>query len=393
MSNQGPLRIIHCFRSPVGGIFRHVRDLAERHSQQGHAVGIVCDSSTGGAYEDALFESIRPHLALGLTRLPMQRSISPSDLSAGVKSYREIKALRPDVLHGHGAKGGAYARLAGTFLRASGYCVARFYSPHGGSLHYDPGSTKGRVFFAIERFLERMTDRLVFVCDYEGNVYARKIGAPRTGSQTVYNGLRAAEFEPVGLSEPAVDFLYIGMMRDLKGPDVFIDAFVEAERLSKRPLSALMVGDGDDKPRYQSALQTLGLAYLVTMRPAMPAREAFAMARTVVVPSRAEAMPYIVLEAVAGGKPVIATRVGGIPEILGKDSAALVEPGSAPSLAAAMSEAVLDPSSLNAAMPDWAQFAQRFSVETMADGVMSAYGAALAEAKARGLKRFPSSLS
>jgi glycosyltransferase involved in cell wall biosynthesis len=313
MSNQGPLRIIHCFRSPVGGIFRHVRDLAERHSQQGHAVGIVCDSSTGGAYEDALFESIRPHLALGLTRLPMQRSISPSDLSAGIKSYREIKALRPDVLHGHGAKGGAYARLAGTFLRASGYCVARFYSPHGGSLHYDPGSTKGRVFFAIERFLERLTDRLVFVCDYEGNVYARKIGAPRTAAQTVYNGLRPSEFEPVGLSEPAVDFLYIGMMRDLKGPDVFIDAFVEAERLSGRPLSALMVGDGDDKPRYQSTLQTLGLADRVTMRPAMPAREAFAMARTVVVPSRAEAMPYIVLEAVAGGKPVIATRVGGIP--------------------------------------------------------------------------------
>jgi glycosyltransferase involved in cell wall biosynthesis len=129
------------------------------------------------------------------------------------------------------------------------------------------------------------------------------------------------------------------------------------------------------------------------MRPAMPAREAFAMARTVVVPSRAEAMPYIVLEAVAGGKPVIATRVGGIPEILGPDSTALVEPGSAPSLAAAMSGAILDPSSLNAAMPDRAHFAQRFSVETMADGVMSAYGAALAEAKARGLKRFPSSLS
>ncbi|VVT16559.1 glycosyltransferase family 4 protein [Rhizobium sp. EC-SD404] len=393
MSTQGPLRIIHCFRSPVGGIFRHVRDLAERHSQQGHAVGIVCDSSTGGAYEDALFESIRPHLALGLTRLPMRRSISPSDLSAGVKSYREIKALRPDVLHGHGAKGGAYARLAGTFLRASGYCVARFYSPHGGSLHYDPGSTKGRVFFAIERFLERMTDRLVFVCDYERDVYTRKIGAPRAACQVVYNGLRAAEFEPVRLSETAVDFLYIGMMRDLKGPDVFIDAFVEAERLSGRPLSALMVGDGDDKPRYQSSLETLGLADRVTMRPAMPAREAFAMARTVIVPSRAEAMPYIVLEAVASSKPVIASRVGGIPEILGKDSAALVEPGNARALGATMSVAIVDPFSLDAEMPDAAQFAQRFSVETMADGVMSAYGTALDEGNARGLKRFPSSLS
>ena len=63
-----PLRIIHCFRSPVGGIFRHVRDLVNAHHAQGHQIGIFCDSITGGAHEERLFDEIRPKLALGLTR-------------------------------------------------------------------------------------------------------------------------------------------------------------------------------------------------------------------------------------------------------------------------------------------------------------------------------------
>jgi len=87
-----PLRILHCFRNPIGGIFRHVRDLVEEHSAAGHQIGILCDSSTGGAYEDALFETIRPKLALGLTRLPMRRAISPSDMIALAKSYQHIKS-------------------------------------------------------------------------------------------------------------------------------------------------------------------------------------------------------------------------------------------------------------------------------------------------------------
>ena len=389
----GGLRIIHCFRSPVGGIFRHVRDLAERHSGEGHSVGIVCDSSTGSAYEDALFDNIRPFLALGLTRLPMRRSIGPSDLIAALRSYRQIKALRPDILHGHGAKGGAYARLIGSRLRASGYCVARFYSPHGGSLHYDAASAGGRLFFSIERLLEKMTDRLVFVCDYERDVYAAKIGKPKAAHQTAYNGLRPAEFEPVAVAPDGADFLYIGMMRDLKGPDVFIEALARAERLLDCRLSAVMVGDGDDKPRYLKSIAAKGLADRVSMHPAMPARQAFARARTVVIPSRAEAMPYIVLEAIAGGMPVIASRVGGIPEILGTDCPALVLPGDPDALAEAMAAAVADPLALARAMPDRQAFRHRFSVETMAGDIARAYAASLPEAAAGPVETAASSLS
>ncbi|AKI01053.1 glycosyltransferase [Hoeflea sp. IMCC20628] len=373
MVSDKPLRILHCFRSPVGGIFRHVRDLAEEHAKAGHQVGIICDSNTGGAYEDALFESIMPHLALGLTRLPMRRSLGISDIAIAVKTFREVKSLQPDVLHGHGAKGGAYVRLAGSQLRVSQSRVARFYSPHGGSLHYDQKTLRGQAYFAIERLLERWTDRLIFVSDYERRTYEEKIGKPRAEWRLIHNGLRAHEFEPVENVSDAVDFLYIGMMRDLKGPDVFIEAMRRAEQLAGKPLRGVMVGDGEDKPRYQARLDALGMGDRVTMRDAMPAREAFALARTVVVPSRAESMPYIVLEAVAAGKPVISTQVGGIPEILGPDFAGFVPPGDAESLAGAMAKTINNTDWLPSAMPEMDSFRSHFSALTMAERMSAVY--------------------
>jgi glycosyltransferase involved in cell wall biosynthesis len=373
MAAASPLRILHCFRSPVGGIFRHVRDLAEEHAKAGHQVGILCDSSTGGAYEDKLFDTIMPHLSLGLTRMPIRRSLGPSDIGAAIRTYKQIKELQPDVLHGHGAKGGAFVRLIGSRLRVSRSRVARLYSPHGGSLHYDSDRLRGRVYFAIERFLERWTDSLVFVSDYERRTYNSKIGPPRVPWRLIHNGLRAHEFEPVDTVPDAADFLYIGMMRDLKGPDVFIEALRRAEQISGRPLRGVMVGDGDDQPRYQSRIDMMGLSTRLTMRPAMPAREAFGLARTVVIPSRAESMPYIVLEAVAAGKPVISTRVGGIPEILGADFAGFVPPGDIEALATAMAHAISDPDWLSEAMPEMAGFRASFSAQTMANRMISLY--------------------
>lgn len=119
------LRIVHCFRSPVGGIFRHVRDLAGAQVAAGHQVGIVCDSTTGGEYEARMFRELETKLPLGVHRTPMQRHIGPGDLSSAWKTYDIIKELRPDVLHGHGAKGGVYSRMFGTLLRVSRYRVAR----------------------------------------------------------------------------------------------------------------------------------------------------------------------------------------------------------------------------------------------------------------------------
>lgn len=369
-----PLRIVHCFRAAMGGVFRHVTDLCEAESRAGHAIGVICDSTTGGDLEAAILDRLAPHLALGIHRIPMRRQVAPSDIAATFRLMRQVRALDPDVLHAHGAKGGAYARTIGTLLRASGSRVARIYSPHGGSLHYDPASLAGRVYFAAERALGRMTDAFIFVSQYEADTYARKVGRPKKPFAVVRNGLRPQEFEPVAPAADARDFLFIGELRDLKGPDVFLAALARIRDAGGAPPTAVIVGSGPDRDRYVGMAEALGLGGLVAFQGRMPARVAFALARAVVIPSRAESMPYIVLEVAAAGLPLVATRVGGIPEIFGSAAGRLVPPGDAEALAVAMSAIRNAPAqALSDAAALRAEVRSAFSVDAMAEAIVQVY--------------------
>ncbi|MEM9634827.1 MAG: glycosyltransferase [Pseudomonadota bacterium] len=384
-----PMRIVHCVRSPIGGIFRHIRDLATTQAEAGHDVGLICDSSTGSAFDNELVAELEPKLALGVARFPMQRQLTFKDLSATFALYRHIRDLKPDILHGHGAKGGAYARLIGTVLNVTGQKVSRVYCPHGGSLHYDPNRIEGRIYHGLEAFLGRLTDGLIFVSDYESAAYESKVGHPRALTRIVYNGLTPEEFTPVVVNEDAADFLYIGMLRDLKGPDLFIEALYNIRLKNGVAPTAHIVGEGPDEERYRNMVKKLDMENAITFHGALPAREAFKLARNVVVPSRAEAMPYIILETVAAQRPLIATRVGGIPEIFGRYASRLVEPGHIGKLTLAMEAALEAP----AAMEQQAEelrgcLAETFSVELMGDRITTLYqelrGLAPSEASAPG---------
>src|SRR5580693_6543495 len=111
-SAPGSLKILHIARAPLGGLFRHVLDLARGQAARGHRVGLIVDSLTGGARADAVLAELAPQLALGVARVPIARHLSLGDLAAWQFVGRRIATLDPDVLHGHGAKGAALARLA-----------------------------------------------------------------------------------------------------------------------------------------------------------------------------------------------------------------------------------------------------------------------------------------
>jgi len=372
MRDTDRLRIVHVARAPVGGVLRHILDLATAQAAAGHAVGMVCDSITGGAFEDKLIGGIADKLALGVTRLPMQRRISIADLLAARQVLGHIAKLEPDIVHGHGAKGGAYGRLIGTWIGRN-RPVGRLYAPHGGSLHYDVDSMQGRVYFSVERLLERITDAIVHVSAYEAGVYRSKVGVPYCRAQVVPNGLRSEEFEPVVPRPDARDLLFLGTFRELKGIDIFLAAIAELEKSGCR-VSAHLVGQPDELPRYQEQARTLGLLDRVTFHDPKPPREAFAMARAIVVPSRAESMPYVVLEAIAAGMPIIATDVGGIPEIFGPRADELVAPGDPIALAAAIGALLADPARAArdaAARREWLR--PRFSIDVMRQAIDGLY--------------------
>jgi glycosyltransferase involved in cell wall biosynthesis len=367
------LKIVHIVRSPIGGIFRHIKDLIEGQSKAGHGVGLICDSSTGGRFEDDIIARLAPFLAFGATRLPMRRSISPSDLAAAGRLLGLLSRIAPDVLHCHGAKGGVYGRLISAWLRRR-KPVACIYTPHGGTLHFDERSLEGKVYFHIERALEHLTSALVHVSAFEAEAYRRKIGIPRCPAAVIRNGLRTTEFTPVTPRSDACDLLFLGMLRDLKGVDVFLDAIAVLEKHYGRKLTAHVVGQAEEPERYHARARSLGIGERVTFSEPMPTRDAFAGARMIVVPSRAESMPYVVIEAIAAGVPIIATRVGGIPEIFGPAANELVAPGDSAALASAIDGTIADPQQMaDGAMARRNWIRDRFSIEMMRSDTEAIY--------------------
>src|SRR5260221_14756996 len=92
-----PLRILHAVRAPVGGIIRHILDLANGQVERGHDVGILADSLTGGTRADTPLSEIAPRLSLGVHRFAIHREPHPLDLFAYAKPSPLISKLNPDL--------------------------------------------------------------------------------------------------------------------------------------------------------------------------------------------------------------------------------------------------------------------------------------------------------
>ncbi|HKS61623.1 MAG TPA: glycosyltransferase, partial [Xanthobacteraceae bacterium] len=361
----------HVLRSPVGGLFRHVLDLSRAQAARGHQVGIVADSTTGGERADAAFAALSPHLALGLTRVPMSRHIGASDVSAQRHVASRAHETGADVLHGHGAKGGAYARLVGRG-------AIRVYTPHGGSLHYGRSSPVGLLYLTLEQVLMRRTELFLFESAYGRDVFTAKIGTPSSLVRVVHNGVTQEEFADIAPQPDATDVVFIGELRHLKGVDVLLDALAILAR-EGRPASATIIGAGPDADQFRAQAERLGLSSSTRFLGPRPAREGFACGGVMVAPSRAESLPYIVLEAAAAAVPLITTNVGGIPEVFGAQSPRLIPPGDAPALAQAIRAALADPAALrNETLTLRARVQAEFSADVMTEAVLAAYREALA---------------
>src|SRR3569623_865076 len=209
-----PLRILHAVRAPVGGIIRHILDLADGQAERGHEVGILADSLTGGERADEALKAIAPKMKLGIYRLAIRREPHPADPVTALRFLQLAKMLKLDVLHGHGAKAGAFVRLKGVSKD-----TIRIYTPHGGSLHYRPETLKGAFYTKLERALMNRTDLFLFESGFARDTYERVVGKPSGLVRCVFNG--------VG------------------GADLLIEA-VARLRANGRPVTLTLAGDGEE---------------------------------------------------------------------------------------------------------------------------------------------------
>ncbi|MDB5637969.1 MAG: glycosyl transferase [Bradyrhizobium sp.] len=369
-----PLRLLHAVRAPVGGIFRHILDLANGQADRGHQVGIIADSLTGGDRAEAALKEIAPRLKLGVHRLAIHREPFPTDVLVWAHFMRLIRRLKPDVLHGHGAKAGAFIRL-----KSRSNETIRVYTPHGGSLHYPLNTLKGTLYSRMERALMDSTDLFLFESAFARDTYQRTIGTPRGLVRCVFNGVTADEFDPVVRAADATDVVYVGEFRHIKGTDLLIDAVARLHADGK-PVTLTLAGDGEELENLKTQIQRLGLSEAVRFIGHVKARYGFSKGKLLVVPSRGDSMPYVVIEAAAAGIPMVAAKVGGIPEIFDTHTDALFAPNLVGAMADAIETALEDP---DAAQVRAKSLRERiflhFSQKAMVEGVLAGYRDAFAD--------------
>lgn len=320
------IRILRAIaRLNVGGPALHVSYLSQGLEAYGYDTTLVAGELAEG---EGSMDFAAEDLGVKVVRLPgLSREISlTGDIASTRRLIDEIRRVRPHIVHTHTAKAGTVGRLAAILARDARPPVL-VHTFHGHVLRGYFGPVKNRVFLGIERALARRTTRLVAVGPQIrdelvelGVAPAEKFSVIRLGIDLEGRVLGAARREEMraALGIPAERFVvgWIGRMTAIKRvPDILLTV----ARLVERGVDVCLclVGDGPDRPEAERLAAELGIAdrvifigYKRDVAPYYAAFDAFFL------PSANEGTPVVAIEALAAGRPVVASRVGAVADVV-----------------------------------------------------------------------------
>lgn len=373
-----PMRVLLITQAPGGGVGRHFLDLAEGLSAEDiEVVGIYSPRKLDRQFRDRLAADGLP----AMHELSMRRAIHPLDAVDLRRLLRMIRALGPfDLVHGHSSKGGALARLAAARLQMP--CV---YTPHA-IVTLDPtlAPWQRRFYANIERWLARRTAAIIAVSNDEAT-HIHDLGIDSRKVHIVPNGIdqsnlptRAEARARLGIGEDTTVVGFVGRLTPQKAPDVMLQAFAAAFK-ERRDVQLVMVGSGPAEDETRRLVDQLELGRNVLLLgdvagpPLMPAFDVFCLS------SRYEAMPYVYLEALAAGLPIVSTEVGGASmSVQEGHNGLLVPPDDIQALAAALRRLVADGKLRQEFALASSAMAESFTAEHMITETLRVYEHALA---------------
>jgi glycosyltransferase involved in cell wall biosynthesis len=388
-----PIRVLRVIaRLNMGGPALHVAYLSAGLAERGYDTTLVAGSLALGEESMA---GVAAELGVPIVTVPeLHREISPlRDLRAVYHLAQLIRELRPQILHTHTAKAGAIGRLA-ALLAGSARPPIIVHTFHGHVLrgYFDP--LRSSLFRLLERWLARRTTALVAVSpEVRDDLVALGI-APRERFTVVRLGIEldkrvgAVDGDTqgretrrlLGITPDRFVVGWIGRMTGVKRTD---DVLLAVRLLREHGVDAVlcMVGDGPDRDAVERRAHELGIVrdslFLGYQDEVAPYYAAF---DALILPSANEGTPVSAIEALAGGRPVVATRVGGVPDVVrdGVDGF-LVEPGDVDAMADRLARLASDPK-LRHRMGEAgrASVHERYSVERLLDDVDRLYRTLLA---------------
>jgi len=334
-----PLRVAFVLSLASGGTASHVAALAAGCRDAGLEVSVLGPASTLALLGQSSYGSA----AVTTYQVGIADRARPGSAAAAVARMRSaIAAWRPDVVHAHGVRAGALAVLAIAISGRSRPAVA--VTVHNAPPH---GRAARLVYGLLERICARRAD-LVLCASADLLARMRRLGAADAAQFDVpaapVRPPSAAEIAKAKADIGAGDrpvLLTVARLAPQKGLDVLIAAAARWRDRDPQPRTVI-AGEGPLAAELRAQASQAGAdVLLLGARQDVPAL--LAIASVVIVPSRWEARALIVQEAMQSGRPIVATRVGGIPELTGDDGALLVRPDDAAALAAAVTTVLDDP--------------------------------------------------
>ena len=350
-----PVRVLRVIaRLNMGGPALHVAYLTAGLASRGYDTTLVAGSLARG--EDSM-AFVADELGLDVYRIDeLHRDISPvRDVVAALRLARLIRRERPQILHTHTAKAGAVGRVAALLAgRARPPIVVHTFHGHVLRGYFDPVRTAG--FRLLERLLARTSTALVAVSPQVrddlvalGVAPSERFTVVRLGVElddrvTVDGDLRDETRRVLGIAPGRFVVGWIGRMTGVKRTE---DVLVAFRQLRDAGVDAClcMIGDGPDRPAVERRAHELGV-----MRDTLflgyqeNVARFYAAVDAVILPSINEGTPVTAIEALAAGRPVVATRVGGLPDVVrdGEDGF-LVPAGATDELAERLARLARDP--------------------------------------------------
>ena len=334
MPPSAPIKILRAItRLNIGGPAIHAI-LLSRALNDGALFTSTLVTGTTAPHEGDLLDLAHARSVEPLVLPALGREISPlDDLVSLARMVMLVRNLRPDIVHTHMAKAGAVGRLAAKICGVP--LIVHTYHGHVFHSYFSPAKT--RVFLTIERALGLATNRIIVVGDGQRDEIASYGVAPLRKLTTIRLGLELDQFleaerhrgelrRELGIDADAPLVGIVGRLVPIKAPELFLQAAVKV-REALPQAQFLVVGDGERRQELGTLAEQLGLKksvrFLGWRRDLV---RVYADLDVVALSSLNEGSPVVLIEALASARPVVATAVGGVPEVVIHDQTGLTVP-------------------------------------------------------------------